>query len=194
MAVQKIKPDYIDTSTSSNGQVLTSNGTVTYWANSSGGGGFTNGQSISVNNFVITGAFSANSSNGTAGYVLASNGSGTYWTSIPSYTRVSSSASITSPLSWNSDSYDMYIATAQSANLTINADSGSPINGQRMLFRFKDDGTARTLTFTTGVSKGFRSIGTYIPTSTVAGKIVYVGCIYNSDDSRWDVIATGQEA
>ena len=63
------------------GQVLSSNGSVVYWANSTGGG-FTNGQSISVNNFSITGAFSANGANGTAGQILVSNSSGgPYWTS-----------------------------------------------------------------------------------------------------------------
>lgn len=63
-------------------QVLTTNGTTVYWANSSGGGGFTNGQSISVNNFVITGAFTANNSNGTSTQVLSSNGTGAYWSSV----------------------------------------------------------------------------------------------------------------
>jgi hypothetical protein len=61
-------------------QVLTSNGSSVYWANT-GTGGFTNGQSISVNNFVMTGAFTANSSNGLSGQVLTSNGTGVYWSS-----------------------------------------------------------------------------------------------------------------
>ena len=58
-----------------NGQVLTSNGSSMYWSSA----GFTNGQSISVNNFVITGALTANGGNGTSGQVLTSNGSGVYW-------------------------------------------------------------------------------------------------------------------
>lgn len=64
------------------GQVLASNGSGNvYWSTvtGGGGGGFTNGQSISVNNFVITGAFNANNSNGTSGQILVSNGSGVYW-------------------------------------------------------------------------------------------------------------------
>lgn len=68
--------------TGTDGQVLTSNGTVSYWADSTGGGGggFTNGQSITVNNFAITGAFQANSSNGAADSILVSNGAGgVYW-------------------------------------------------------------------------------------------------------------------
>lgn len=60
------------------GQVLTSNGTTLYWSTTTGGG-FSNGQSISVNNFVITGTFTANNSNGTSGQVLTSNGTGVYW-------------------------------------------------------------------------------------------------------------------
>lgn len=44
-----------------------------------GGGGFTNGQSISVANLVVTGSFTANGSIGTAGQVLASNGTSLYW-------------------------------------------------------------------------------------------------------------------
>ena len=71
-------------------QVLTTNGTSVYWSTvSGGGGGFTNGQSISVNNFVITGAMTAAGSNGTSGQVLTSNGTGVYWTSSnPSYQAV----------------------------------------------------------------------------------------------------------
>jgi len=79
MSFQQIKPGYIDTTGSSNGQVLTSNGTVAYWAAGGSGGGFSNGQSISVNNFAITGAFTANNSNGSVGQVLTSNGSNVYW-------------------------------------------------------------------------------------------------------------------
>lgn len=65
------------------GQVLTSNGSATYWSTvTGGGGGFTNGQSISVNNFVMTGAFTANSSNGSLGQVLTTNGTGVYWSTV----------------------------------------------------------------------------------------------------------------
>lgn len=108
--------------------------------------------------------------------------------------RVSSTASIASPLAWNGDNFDQYAATAQAGALTINADAGTPTNGQRILFRFEDDGTPRALTWTTGVSKGFRAVGVTLPTTTVASKVVYVGCIYNLADDRWDALAVGQEA
>jgi hypothetical protein len=108
--------------------------------------------------------------------------------------RVSSNTSISSPLAWNGDSFDQYAATAQAGALTINADAGTPTDGQRILFRFKDDGTARALTWTTGVSKGFRAVGVTLPTTTVVNKVLYVGCIYNTAEDRWDALAVGQEA
>lgn len=108
--------------------------------------------------------------------------------------RINSQASPSSPLAWNSDSYDAYHITALANALTINADSGTPTNGQKMIFRIKDNGTARALTWTTGASKAFRAIGVTLPTTTVAGKTVYVGCIYSDADSRWDAVAVAQEA
>jgi hypothetical protein len=108
--------------------------------------------------------------------------------------RVSSTASVTSPLAWDSDDYDLYAITAQAEALTINADAGTPVNGQKIIFRIKDDGTARALTWTTGSSGSFREIGITLPTTTTINKTTYVGCIYNSADSRWDAIATVTEA
>jgi hypothetical protein len=103
-------------------------------------------------------------------------------------------ASVTSPLAWDSSAYAQYALTALANALTINADANAaPVDGQKMTFRFKDNGTARALTWTTGSAKSFRVIGTTLPTTTVINKIVYVGCIYNAADSRWDVIAVGQE-
>lgn len=115
--------------------------------------------------------------------------------------RVSSAASITSPLAWNSDNFDQYATTAQAVALTISADAGTPVDGQKAIFRFKDNGTVRVLTFTGGVSKGFRPVGVTMTASasnwtytTTASKITYFGCIYNSTDARWDIIAISQEA
>jgi hypothetical protein len=70
--------------------MLTSNGTSVYWSTVTSGGTFTNGQSISVANFTITGSVTANSSTGTAGQVLTSNGSAVYWSSSISATNATS--------------------------------------------------------------------------------------------------------
>jgi hypothetical protein len=109
--------------------------------------------------------------------------------------KVNSAATVTSPLAWNSTSFDQYALTGLANTLTISADANAaPADGQRMLFRIKDNGTARALTWTTGSTNSFRVIGTTLPTTTVISKLVYVGCIYNAADSRWDVLAVGQEA
>lgn len=108
--------------------------------------------------------------------------------------RVNSTTSFSSPLAWNSNNFDQYEATAQAGSLTINADSGSPVNAQKISFRFKDNGMSQTLTWTTGSSNSFRAVGATLPTTTVANKTVYIGCIYNSAASRWDVVAVAQEA
>jgi flagellar basal body rod protein FlgC len=108
--------------------------------------------------------------------------------------RSISTASSTSPFSWNSQNYDQFAFTALANALTINADSGTPFDGQLVIFRFKDNGTQRALTWTTGVSKGFRAIGVTLPTTTTISKTLYVGATYNFADSRWDVLAVAEEA
>ena len=109
--------------------------------------------------------------------------------------KVNSVANVTSPLAWDSTSYDEYAITALANALTINADANaSPADGQRMMFRFKDNGTARALTWTTGSTNSFRVVGVTLPTTTVASKLVYIGCVYNAADSRWDAVAVSQEA
>lgn len=109
------------------------------------------------------------------------------------YPRVLQQASSTSPFAWNSNRYDEYAFTALANALTINADSGSPVNGQKIIFRIKDDGTARALTWTTGSAKSFREVGITLPVTTVVSKEVYVGCIFNSSANRWDAVALAQE-
>lgn len=104
--------------------------------------------------------------------------------------RVNSQASPASPLAWTSNSYDEYAITALANNLTINADSGSPVDGQRIIFRIKDNGVSRTLTW----NAQFRAIGVFLPSSTTASKVTYVGAIYNSAESYWDVVGVVTQA
>lgn len=106
--------------------------------------------------------------------------------------RVNSSTS-TSTLTPDSDSYDQYNLTAQAAALSIAAPTGTPTDGQMLMLRFKDNATARALTWTI-TSTGFRVVGVVLPTTTVISKTVYVGSIWNAADSFWDVIAVGQQA
>lgn len=89
--------------------------------------------------------------------------------------------------------YEQYSITALASNLSILSDSDSPQHGQKMVYHIKDDSTPRYLTFATGTAKSFREMGTTLPSITVSNKNVYIACIYNAVDSRWDVVAVSQE-
>ena len=110
--------------------------------------------------------------------------------------RVNAQTTTASPWAWNSDSYDQQSFSALANALTINADAGTPVDGEKQILRFKDNGTPRVLTFTGGASKAFRDMtgqltvsGSNFTYTTVASKTVYFGCVYNTADSRWDIIA-----
>lgn len=107
--------------------------------------------------------------------------------------RTNTLTSVTSPWAWSSALYDQQSITALANALTINADANTPVDGQKAIFRIKDNGTARALTWTTSGAKSFRVINTVLPTTTVISKVVYVGCIYNGTDAFWDVVAVAQQ-
>jgi len=74
--------------------------------------------------------------------------------------------------------------------LTINAPTGTPVDGNKLVFRLLDNGTARGLTW----NGTYTVIGVTLPTTTVINKTTYVGCIYNANNARWDVIAVTTQA
>lgn len=92
----------------------------------------------------------------------------------------------------NTDNTDIHTITALATaitSMTTNL-SGTPVNGQKLIIRIKDDGTARAITW--GAS--FASRGATLPTTTVLSKYQYNGFIYNSTTSTWDCVATVDEA
>jgi hypothetical protein len=92
----------------------------------------------------------------------------------------------------NGSTTDQYEVTALAVNPTINGASGTVVDGQKMILRIKDNGTARSLTWT--VSSGnYRAVGTILPSTTTINKTMYIGCIYNSADNYWDVISVNIE-
>ena len=106
------------------------------------------------------------------------------------YTTKSISAASASSVTPDISAYNQYSYTALAAGLTINAPTGSPTDGERLMFRIKDDGNSQTITW----DAIYRIIGTVLPTNTVANKTMYIGCIYNTADTKWDVIAVSREA
>ena len=106
----------------------------------------------------------------------------------------SASATITSSatITPTAGTTNQYTVTALATNPTIAIPSGTPQDGQKLIIRIKDNGSARTLTWTT-TSGGYRAVGGTLPSTTVAGKVLYVGCIYNSQDVFWDVVSSAQQ-
>lgn len=90
----------------------------------------------------------------------------------------------------NGDTTDHYTVTALAAGATFGAPTGTPTDGQNLVIRIKDNGTARTLAW----NAIYRAVGVTLPTTTVISKTLYLGFKYNSADSKWDCLATAQEA
>jgi hypothetical protein len=85
---------------------------------------------------------------------------------------------------------DIVVITAQTTAVLFANPTGTPVQGQVILVRIKDDGTARAITFDTQ----YRAVGVLLPTTTIAGKITYFSMIYNSTDTKWDVVQIQTEA
>lgn len=102
----------------------------------------------------------------------------------------SASATTATSLTPDISTKDLYAYTALASGLTINAPIGTPVNGNKLLFRFLDNGTSRSLNW----NATYTAIGVTLPTSTTASKTTYVGCIYNADNTRWDAIAVTTQA
>lgn len=117
------------------------------------------------------------------------NSSATYRT--PGRTRTNTITSSATP-SINTGATDEFTITALGAAITSMTTNltGSPENGDSLVIRIKDDGTARAITW--GAS--FASRGATLPTTTTISKVTYVGLIWNSTASTWDCVAATTEA
>lgn len=89
----------------------------------------------------------------------------------------------------NADTDDIVTVTAQAAAITLANPTGSPVQGQKLIIRLKDNGTARAISFGTQ----YRAMGNALPTTTILSKTLYLGLIYNSTDTKWDLVALAQE-
>ena len=104
---------------------------------------------------------------------------------IPVVQSVVSAATVT-PVATN----DIVVITAQAAGLTLANPTGTWPQGKDLMIRIKDNGTAQTIAY----QSKYRAIGVTLPTTTVAGKTTYLGCIYNSNDDTFDVIGVTTQA
>ena len=105
------------------------------------------------------------------------------------YSRANGTASSATPTP-NADTTDVYYITAQAEAATFGAPTGTPHNGQKLIIRILDNGTARALAW----NAIYASRGATLPATTVLGKTHYVGLIYNSNTTTWDCVAATAEA
>lgn len=99
---------------------------------------------------------------------------------VPRVYTTTSVATLTANLS----SYDQLVLTALAEACTIDEPAGSPVDGDRLLFCFKDNATARTLTW----NAVFRDLFDLLPTTTTISKTTYVLVRYNEAALKWDVL------
>ncbi len=119
---------------------------------------------------------------GTAGFKFMSEGStNTYILSGRMVATVASSATPT-PDVGTAGADILYTVTALATGATFGAPTGTPMEGQRLEIRIKDDGTARALAY----NAIYRAGDNALPTTTVISKTMYLYFTYNSTDSKWD--------
>lgn len=86
---------------------------------------------------------------------------------------------------------NIYTVTALAAGASVAAPTGTPIDGQPLILRIKDNGTARALSWNAIYSN---ITGLDMPTTTVANKWTTVCCLYNTSATKWQVVSISVEA
>lgn len=112
-------------------------------------------------------------------------------TKMPIDPRVSTETSSATP-TIDTDAVEHHSITALALAVTSMTSglSGTPVNFQKLTIRFLDDGTGRAIAW--GAS--YAAMGVALPTTTTASKVLTVGFIYDSVDSKWGCVASSEEA
>ena len=84
------------------------------------------------------------------------------------------------------DTVDQWNVTALAAADAFAAPTGTPTDGQTLIIRIKDNGTARALTWN-AIYRASSDLA--LPSTTIISKTLYLGFRYNNADSKWDLLA-----
>lgn len=89
----------------------------------------------------------------------------------------------------NTDVTDVVNITALAVDVTSMTTSltGTPPESARLIFKIKDDGVARAITWGAKFVAGTVAL----PTTTTASKIQYVGFIYDTNTATWQCVGNG---
>jgi hypothetical protein len=99
--------------------------------------------------------------------------------------RTASTTSSSTPTP-NCATTDHYILTALATAPTFGAPTGTPTDEQSLVFRIKDNGTARLLNFNAIYRGGSNLV---LPSTTIANKTMRIGFMYNAADTKWDLVS-----
>ena len=166
-----------------NGYVLSTDGSGTLsWIASGGGGGASISNGTSNVNIAASGGNITMGVGGVANVVVVST-AGISAALKPRVVVITDGATVTI----NADITDM--ATQENTGtgtLTVNAPTGTPYDGQKLLFRIK---STNSLTFSfNAIFIGSTDLAP--PTVTSGGsKFDYMGWMYNSGDTKWNLIS-----
>lgn len=89
----------------------------------------------------------------------------------------------------DSDITDIFTVTALLEAAAFAIPTGTPTQGQRLVLRIKDDGTARALTY----DAIYRVFHVSLPTTTTISQLLYIFLIYDSTQAKWDVVDVFQQ-
>lgn len=106
----------------------------------------------------------------------------TGWRTKPRILSDTSQATLTPDI----DDYNIYSLSAQAAALTVAAPAGTPNDGDAMIIRLKDNGTARAITWNAAYENisGLSNLAT-----TVINKWHVIGMLYNAGTSKWQIVS-----
>jgi hypothetical protein len=126
-------------------------------------------------------------SNGKILKAASGEDTGIKWDDLVTETTTASSATPT-PVRTGQRSFYSITALAEAA--TFAAPSGTPVNGDMLLIRIKDNGTARALTW----NAIYDGLDDTLPSTTTLGKVMYILFIYNSASSKWEMLSVKVDA
>lgn len=107
---------------------------------------------------------------------------------IKSLNQMTTTPSSATPTPTGFAKRNTFIVTAQAAAGAFAAPSGTPADGNSLIIRIKDNGTARALTWD-AIYRTVDTANVVLPTTTVISKWKYLGFMYNATDSKWDLIS-----
>lgn len=131
-----------------------------------------------------TGTQSVNTITGLA--TVATSGSYADLSNKPTFLAPRSVSAATTPtLTPNADLYDLVSLTAQATALAVAAPTGTPLDGQNLTIRFRDNGVSRTLTWD-GIYSGYTSD---LAAATVVNMTMIYRFMFNASTNKWDLFA-----